>query len=353
MTRSRQRNNHRPARLWIAVGGLLGALLMSGSVDAQRIMDLGRVEGVRQVLLKGPGLVIGLPGTGDSTKSAITREMYGAFFENIGIPVPPDAIKSKNVALVMVEASVPSTVKPGSRIQITVSSIGDAKSLKGGRLLETALGGPGGGIQGSEGNPIMAIAQGAVEAIGEVETVGRGTGFLELQIEFDYVPTGDSFTVILNEPDFATASRVARAINDFPYLRYLVRDELPLAHAEDSGSVKVKIPQRFREPKQIVDFISRIMSEVQVPQIDREARVVLDSKTGMVTINGKVRVKTVVVLYGDAEIRIEGNDEPSRAPYLVDVIDALRAQGITNEEMPAVIRNIHNAGALVGALEER
>lgn len=333
----------------------VAAALLGGSLpaEAQRVMDLGRVEGVRQVMLKGPGLVIGLPGTGDGAKSPITRELYGAFFENLGIPVPDEAIRSRNVALVMVTARVPSTTKLGSTIEITISSIGDAKSLKGGWLLETALGKAGRGVQGSNEDPIVAIAQGGVDVAGEVETVGRGTGVLEAAVDFEFVPEGDSFTIILNQPDFANASRVARAINEFPYLRYLLRETLPIAHAADSGSVKVTIPEPFRGRKQVVDFISRIMGEVQVPQVDQEATVVIDAKTGMVTVNGNVRVKKVVVLLEKSEIRVDSSEDPAGNQRLIDVIDALRNEGIENRELPAIIRNIHRAGALVGKLVEQ
>ncbi len=334
---------------------LLLALLLGAATpaDAQRIMDLGRVEGVRHVMLKGPGLVIGLPGTGDSAKSPITRELYGAFFENLGIPVPEDAIRSRNVALVMVTARVPSTTKLGSSIEVTVSSIGDAKSLKGGWLLETALGKAGHGIQGSASDPVVALAQGGVEASGEVATVGRATGILEAAVDFQFVPEGDSFTIILNQPDFASASRVARAINEFPWLRYLAAEQRPIAHAADSGSVEVTIPEQFRAPKQIVDFISRIMGEVQVPQADQEATVVIDSRTGMVTVNGNVRVKKVVVLWGSMEIRIDSSNDPAENQFLIEVIDSLRDKGVTNQDLPAIIRNIQRAGALVGKLVEQ
>ncbi len=333
----------------------LFALLTPAVAEAQRIKDLGRVEGVRDVYLKGPGLVIGLPGTGDSARSAITREFYGAFFERMGIDIPEEEIRSRNVALVMVTARVPSTTKVGSSIEVSVSSIGDAKSIKGGWLLETALGLPGRGVQGGDVALLKAVAQGAVTVRGTAETVGEGIGYLEGDISFDFVPQEDAFTIILNQPDFTSASLVARAINDFPYLRYVAKDDLPLAHALDSGSIKVVIPKRFRGRRDVVDFISRIMGEVQIPFADSEATVVIDSATQIVTVNGRVRVSKVVVLHGDAKISIPPAGAPAteEEPYLVDVMEQLGAQGVPTKEMPAIIRNIHRAGALIGKLVEQ
>ena len=325
-------------------------------VEAQRVKDLGRVEGIREVDLKGPGLVIGLAGTGDNQRSPLTREFYASILENLGIngEINDESIKSKNVALVMVTARVPSTTKPGSRIEVTVSSIGDAKSLEGGILLETTLGFPGRAIKGSKEHPVVAVAQGRVEVQGKTATVGRGTGTLEYDITIPFLrPDRESFRVLLHNPDFSTADRLARAINEFPYLRFNAPDSLPVARALDSGSVDVNIPAKFRGDDQVVNFISRVMGEVHVPQVDQDARVVIDSATGMITVNGKVRVSEVVVMINDIEISIEGRGAGEQLPFLTDVIGLLRQEGITNRELPSIVRSIKSAGALVGELVER
>ncbi|MFQ5655477.1 MAG: flagellar basal body P-ring protein FlgI, partial [Planctomycetota bacterium] len=213
-------------------------LLAPATAWAQRIKDIARVEGDRLQQMKGIGLVIGLPGTGDGPRSGLKQGLYSALLDHLKIEIPPSALRSKNVAVAMVTASVPSSTKVGSRIDVTVSSIEDARSLKGGWLLETALVGPGDGGRDS----IYAIAQGPVDATDEVPTLGRGVAILEEDISIPFRHQGDTFRIILHRPDFSSATRVARAINNFPFLRFRVPESLPVAHALDSGSVEVRIP---------------------------------------------------------------------------------------------------------------
>lgn len=316
--------------------------------QAQRVKDVARVAGVRLQQMKGLGLVTGLPGTGDSTRSPVTRRIYANLLENLGIPISEEDLKSRNIAVVMVTASVPSTVKQGSNIEVTISSFGDAKSIKGGRLLETPLRGPGLGD-----DTVYALAQGPVSADPESETVGSGLAILEEDISIPFTPDGNRFRIILHQPDFSTATAIARAINDFPYFRFKLGDAARMARPVDSGLVEVRIPEEYRGPDRVIDLISRIMGEVQVPDVGLEAKVVLDRTTNMVTVNGNVRVSPVVVVLGDAHIRIveEGGAQP-RHPLLIDVIEALRVEGFEADQIPQVIRNIDRAGALIGRLEE-
>ena len=343
-----------PLRLLSVIAIVFTFTLVTTRVEGQRIKDLGRVEGVREMVLKGPGLVIGLQGTGDKERSPITREFFASYMESLGKEFDPEDLRSKNVAVVLVQAKVTSATKVGSRIDVTISSIGDAKSLKGGVLLETALGLPGRGVTGTKENPIVAVAQGPLEVSGETLTVGRGMGTLEKSIGMEFAPKDhSSFTIILDRPDFNTADRVARAVNDFPYLRYNAPDELPIAHAYDAGSITVTVPKAYRSKSQVVNFISKIIGEVEVPQVDRKAKVVIDTATGMVTVNGKVRVAEVVVLHRDMKISIARSATDQGQPYLLDVMKTLEDQGVTNEDLPGIIRSIDAAGALIGELVER
>lgn len=329
---------------------LAGLLLVPGTAQAQRIKDIARVDGDRLQHMKGIGLVTGLAGTGDSTRTDLTRQMHANLLENLGISIDPKELRSRNVAVVMVMATVSSLTERGSTIDVEVSSIGDAKSLAGGRLLETPLFGP-----GTANQQVYAVAQGPLEVQQGVETVAGGTAVLEEEISIPFQHEGSSFRIILDTPDFSTASRVARSINEYPFLRWQLGPEVRIATPANAGVVEVAIPERYREPGRVVELISRIMGEVEVPDVDRRARVVIDPKTDMVTVNGAVRVSPVVVILGDVQISIPGqNASPGlQHPLLIDVIDALRGKGFTPQQIPAVIRNIHEAGSLIGELEER
>lgn len=326
---------------------VVGVLALASPVDAQRIKDFARVEGIRLQQMKGIGLVTGLSGTGDSSRFSLTRKLYSNLLENLDIPISEDDLKSRNIAVVMVEALVPSTTKKGSNIEVSVSSIGDAKSIRGGRLLETTLYGPGTGDK-----TVYAVAQGPIVGHPDSETVGTGTAILEEDISIPFIPQGDRFRIILHRPDFSTATRVARAINEFPFLRFTLGDDHQIAQAIDSGAIEVRIPPQSRGER-AVELISRIMGEVEVPDVDQEAKVVIDRRTRMVTVNGSVRVAPVVVILGDAQISIPGDGARAlQHPLLIDVIQALRVEGFSAEQIPEVIRNIHRSGALIGSLEE-
>lgn len=350
--------------LWtlpVAVG-LVTFLAFPPIAEAQYIKDMARVKGIRTQHLNGPGLVVGLPGTGDSSRNGLTRKLYSNLLQVLEIDLSEEELKSRNIAVVMVTASVSSATKNGSTFDVTVSSMGDAKSLKGGWLLETQLMGPGEG--GKE--TVYAIAQGPVDVKTVDEpTVGRGVAVLEEDISIPFQSPGNSFDIILHRPDFSTATRIARSINEFPYFVYTVPKELPLARAADAGSVRVAIPKSFRGADRVVDFISRVMGEVQVADVDRPAIVVINKEVGIVAVNGRVRVAPVFVSLGSVQIRIppsppvfrDGSEPPRQAwerqPLLIDVMEELKRQGIAPEQMPEIIRSIAQAGALVGELVEK
>lgn len=318
-----------------------------GTASAQRIKDVARVKGDRLQQMKGLGLVIGLAGTGDSTRFALSKKLYGDLLGNLGVEISEDELRSKNVAAVMVDAQVPASTIPGSSIEVTISSIGDAKSLAGGRLLETTLFGP-----GVSNDVVYAVAQGPVREMPTSGTVVGGTAILEEDISIPFQIEGDRFQIVLNRPDFSTASRIARSINEFPYLRFRLGGEHAIANAVNPGMVEVKIPPKLRGKHDTIELISRCM-DIEIPDVDREARVVIDDATHMVTVNGAVRVSPVVVILGEAQIRIlPPTGTGQQHPLLIDVIDALRVEGFTEEQIPTVIRNINRSGALLGVLEE-
>ncbi|MEM7164922.1 MAG: flagellar basal body P-ring protein FlgI [Planctomycetota bacterium] len=336
-------------RIALTTIGLALVLVLGfpATAEAQRIKDVARVKGDRLQQMKGLGLVIGLAGTGDSTRFTLSQKLYSNLLGNLGMDISEEELKSKNVAAVMVDAQVPASTIPGSSIEVTISSVGDAKSLAGGRLLETTLFGP-----GSNSEVVYAVAQGSVRELPTSATVVGGTAILEEDISIPFQIEGDRFQVVLNRPDFSTASRIARAINEFPYLRFRLGGDHSIATAVNPGLVDVKIPAKLRSRHDTIELISRCM-DIEIPDVDREALVVIDSATHMVTVNGAVRVAPVVVILGDAQIRILTPAGSSQQhPLLIDVIDALRVEGFTEEQIPKVIRNIDRSGALLGTLEE-
>lgn len=329
----------------------------------QTIQDHARVEGIRGQQLSGMGLVIGLAGSGDSRTNELTQLLYRGHVENtLGVDLPDIEIRSKNVALVKVTATVNSWTKAGSEIEVSVASLGDAKSLEGGTLIETNLLRPRRSAGEQFAHP-FALAQGPVAiAPGGVATTGVAVATLEADISFPLTtPNLDEFRIILNEPDFSTAAHLARTINSAPYLRAVAAKELPLAHAVDLGTIHVRVPAAFRDRERVIDFISKIMTEIPVADLDPEAKVVIDVESGGVSINGAVRVLPVSVIYGDYEIRIGLPDDPAGAKPrirtgaqpLVDIVWGLENAGLEKQDFPKIIKLIHDAGALQGKLVER
>ena len=271
-----------------------------------RIKDIVDVEGVRDNMLVGYGLVIGLNGTGDSlNNSPFTEQSLVAMLERLGINTRGQNLNSKNVAAVMVTSTLPAFANQGSRIDVTVSALGDAKSLQGGTLLVTPL-------MGADGEA-YAVAQGSVNiagfsAGGDAQTVVKNTptsgripegAIIERKIDFDLAKFGE-IHLSLKNPDFTTARRIARAINGFT--------AQPVATAENSSSVKLTKPASFKGT--IVDLLTDIE---QLPvQPDQIARVVIDERSGVIVMGADVRISTVAIAQGNLTIKITETPQVSQ-----------------------------------------
>jgi len=356
---------------------LLLIFIYSNSASAARIKDMSGFKGVRSNQLIGYGLVVGLDGTGDSTNSEVMKRSLGEALSKMGIGADPSKFQIKNVASVMVTASLPPFAKTGSKIDVLVSSIGDAKSLQGGTLLMTPL--------RAANQEIYSVAQGPVSTGGfsaeapaggsQVKTnhqtvakVSNG-GIVEKEVDFG-LDDLKTLELSLNEPDFTTASRVAATVNDFLKGKF--------ASAEDSGSVTIKVPGSYSH--KIVNMIANIESlEIQP---DVAARVVLNERTGTVVMGENVRVSTVAVSHGSLSINIDQTYEASQpnalskgdtvvlpeTEFTVDdgkerklvlvqkgmnigeVVKALNAIGVTPRDLITVLQSIKAAGALQGEL---
>ncbi len=275
-------------------------IMLSGAVQAERIKDLASIAGVRSNQLLGYGLVVGLNGSGDKVNSSpFTEQSLKTMLNNLGIVVPPGtSIKPKNVAAVTVHADLPAFSKPGQKIDITVSSIGDAKSLRGGSLLMTPLKGVNGKIYAmAQGNLVVgglsaAGADGSKITINN-PSVGRipGGASVERSVPSPFA-NGNAFTLNLNQSDFTTARRLSESIN---------RTIGPgTSHPVDATSIVVSAPLNI---SQRVSFVSMIENLEVIPD-EAPARIIVNSRTGTVVISSQVRVSPAAVSHGSMTVTI-------------------------------------------------
>ncbi len=281
---------------------LLLALLLalSGAARADRIKDLASIAGVRSNQLLGYGLVVGLDGSGDKVKSSpFTEQSLITMLANLGIVIPPGTtIKPKNVAAVMVHADLPAFAKPGQKIDVTVSSIGDAKSLRGGSLLMTPLKGVDGKIYAmAQGNLVV----GGLSATGadgssitiNIPSVGRipNGASVERTVSSPFA-NGNSFTLNLHQADFTTARRLSESINH----TFGAGTSRPI----DATSIVVNAPL---DPSQRVSFVSMV-ENLEVRPDEAPARIIVNSRTGTVVISSQVRVSPAAVSHGSMTVTI-------------------------------------------------
>ena len=290
---------------------ILVIVLLSPSVgESARIKDIVSIKGIRPNQLFGYGLVIGLNGSGDKGGTSFTIQGLANMLEHVGIRVNPEDLKVSNVAAVMVNATLPPFARIGKKIDVTLSSIGDASSLQGGTLLLTPL-------KGVDGK-VYALAQGAV-AIGGFSaggaagggvtknhpTVGRITGGATVEKEIPLPLNGrQELTMILKNPDFSTASEIAGAINS--------RFEKNYASPLDSGTLNFKIPEPYQG--RVVELLAMVGKLEVVP--GSVAKVIVNERTGTVVIGENVRISKVAVAHGNLSIQIKETEEVSQpAPF--------------------------------------
>ena len=337
-----------------------------------RIKDLANIEGVRQNQLIGYGLVVGLNGTGDTLNNIpFTKQSLQAMLERLGVNIRGATIRTGNVAAVMVTANLPAFGTQGTRIDVTVSSLGDAKSLQGGTLLPTGLRGPDGATYGLAQGPLtlggFGGGGGGNSVVVNHLTAGRvpGGGMIQM-VSRAQLPASREITLALHEPDFVSASRVADAINK----------ELGggAARAIDSANVTVKIPENNAS---VSDFMARL--EPITVSVDEVARVVINERTGTVVVGSHVTLGPAAVAHGNLQVSISTqNDVSQPAPMsgpkaqtvvvpqtsvsvkegggqlialeegttLYDVVRALNALGATPRDIIAIMQALKAAGAL-------
>jgi flagellar P-ring protein precursor FlgI len=351
-------------------------LLLPHTASATRIKDIAAFDGVRDNQLIGYGLVVGLNGSGDSDQTKFPVQTLTNLLERSGVTTRRTDITVKNLAAVMVTATLPPMSKQGTRIDVLVSSMGDAKSLAGGTLLMTPL-------KGADGQ-VYAVAQGAVST-SSFSYGGQGSSTQKNHPTAGRVPEGalverelpyaladrSQLRLNLNQPDFTTASRMAAAINK--------SFQAPVAVCGDPGSVLLTIPAKYQG--NTVEFAA-VLESLEV-QPDMPAKVVLNERTGTIVIGSSVRISTVAVAHGNLTLTIKETPEVSQpAPFskrgetvvvprtdikvkedkgggltilregasIGDVVKALNAIGVTPRDLIGIMQAIKAAGALQGEL---
>jgi flagellar P-ring protein precursor FlgI len=298
-----------PRRLRRHAAALLACLVLGSAgfpaAAASRVKDIADFEGIRENMLVGYGLVVGLNGTGDSlNRSIFTRESLIGMLERLGVNARDDSLRTANVAAVMVTSSLPPFARQGTHIDVTVSALGDAKSLLGGTLLVTPM-------LGADGE-VYAVAQGSVQtgfsAKGAAASVTKGVptsgrvsngGVVEREIQFEMANL-KSVNIMLHNPDLTTARRVAQVINGF--LR------APAARPLDPSTVLLTLPTNFQGD--IVGLVTDI-EQLRV-EPDQPARVVIDEQNGVIVMGENVRISTVAVAQGTLTVRITETPQVSQ-----------------------------------------
>ncbi len=332
---------------------LIAFLLISqgGLAYEVRVKDIASFQLDNDIQLIGYGLVVGLDGTGDSRSTIFTIQSLTNMMERMGLTLPQNQVKVKNVAAVMVTARLSSFARVGSKIDCTVSSMGDASSLQGGMLLITPLSGSDGVIYASAQGPVSIggfnIQSAAGDRISENYTlVGRipNGAIVEVQRQFEMDP--EILTISLINPDFTTSQRMAGKINAVM--------EAGIAIAVDEANVQVRIPNVYRTPGGLVDFISRVETLQIVP--DAVARVVINEKTGTIVAGEHVSISAVALAHGNLKIEIRATPQVSQpAPFSQGRTVLTRDSELSVEAEPARIINIEEKASikdLAAALNE-
>lgn len=360
--------------IWLA---LAAALLVPGPARAVRLKEMATFEGVRPNQVAGYGLVVGLNGTGDKNNVDFTKQSLANYFKRLDITVNARDIKVKNVAAVMVTADLPPFVKPGGKIDVLVSSMGDATSLQGGTLIMTPL--------KSVDGQIYAVAQGPL-SVGGFSVTGQAASVqknhptvarivqgatVEREVPIRWQGKAD-LTIKLGQPDFTTAARAAEAIN----LRLPGAGARPL----DASTVKFEVPPAYR------GNLALMVAELENLEVEPDAvgKVIIDERTGTVVVGENVKISTVAVAHGNLSVQIregaavsqpgpfaplgaetvavpetelsveEGADQLlliERATNISDLVRALNAIGVTPRDLIMVFQALKAAGALHGELE--
>ena len=369
----------RSIRLLTAAAIAAGAIGADPAISSSRIKDLVDIEGVRENQLIGYGLVVGLNGTGDTlNNSPFTRQSLQAMLERLGMNTRDATLRTKNVAAVMVTANLPAFATHGTRIDVSVSTLGDSSSLQGGTLLVTPLLGADGEVYAVAQGPVAVagfeVSGDAAEVVRGVPTAGRisNGALIEREIDFELSQLA-SLRLALRNPDLTTATRIAQGINN-----YIGPDT---AEAIDPATVRIRLSGKYSS-----DIVA-LLTDIEQLRIepDQPARVVIDEHSGIIVMGKDVKVSTVAVAQGNLTVTITETPEVSqpepfsgrgattvvvpRTQITVDdqsgnrmaivnggvnlqqLVDGLNALGVGPRDLISIMQAIKSAGALQADVE--
>ncbi len=323
-------------------------ILLSFHVQAARLKDIASIRGVRENQLIGYGLVVGLKGTGDSA-TEFTSKSFSRLIEKLGVKLEKGDLQSKNVAAVIITATLPAFAKAGNPLDITVSSVGDASSLVGGTLLQAPL--------RAANDEIFAVAQGAVSVTGDGKEIHTTAGripngaMIERDIQADF-SSRKMYRMTLHNPDFTTATRTILTINKELGGQY--------ASAKDAGTIDIITPSSYENRG--VELMATIESIDINP--DQKARVVINEKTGTIVIGERVKISKVGLSHGSLSLKVsddknkkskESADDKvtvlDTGASVGDLVQALNKLGVSPKDLISILQSVKAAGALHGELE--
>jgi flagellar P-ring protein precursor FlgI len=349
-------------------------MLLPSPAEAVRIKDIATFSGVRDNQLVGYGLVVGLSGTGDKKDSAFTMRSMVNMLEKMGVRVDMKQMKPKNVAAVMVTGRMPVSAKPGTLLDVTVSSLGDSTSLLGGVLVQTPLKGVDGKVYALAQGPLtvggFSVSGSQAQAQKNITTVGQvpGGAIVERAVPFEF-NNQDTLTLSMNSPDFSTTNQVVNRINKALGGTF--------AKPVDASTITLNIPGDFKG--NIVPLMASLENIEVTP--DSIAKVVVDEKTGTIILGRDVRISRVAVAHGNLQVMVRENQDVSQpGPFsqgtttttrstdiaaheekrslnilegatLQELVDALNSVGATPRDLISILRSMKAAGALHAHLE--
>lgn len=313
-------------RLFLAVLLALVGLPSAALAQSVPLSAIGRFDGWRENSLVGYGLVTGLAGSGDTRRNEVTRQALKNVLSRLGTTVSEDQISSRNVAVVVVIARLPASANIGDRLDITVSSIGDARSLAGGTLLMTPLMGP--------DQRVYALAQGALITGGHsfdadlnsqqrnypTTALLQGGATVERSVDSSIVGPNGTISFLLNDPNFSTATRIASAIN--------ARFGAEIAQARNADEVQIN----YRgQPIGLTAFAAELQSLYVEPE--RTARVIINERTGTVVAGGDVMISSVVISQGDVRVTVTGERYASQPSFISGFANDVQSLVVTNTRL--------------------
>lgn len=344
---------------------------------ATRLKELAAVEGVRENQLIGYGLVVGLAGTGDRRQTMFSAQSLTNMLERMGVSVPSTAIRVNNVAAVMITATLPAYAQPGARIDVTAAAIGDASNLQGGLLLMTPLRSADGRVYAAAQGPVITggfVAGGAgTQKTLNHPTVGRIPNGAIIERSAPTPAPASRFKLQIRQADFTTAARIVEAIN-----KRFAENGPAVARAENSALVAIEVPAVYSERS--TEFVAEL--ENLTVEADRPAKVVINERTGTITMGKEVRISPVAIMQGNLSVEIQTSfavsqptpfssgttqvvpqvgvgvkEEKARNVVLKqgatveELVRALMAIGSTPRDVIAILQNLRAAGALEAEIE--